>query len=151
MNIGVTTISVFALFYAIMFGGMPRRLSDWSAFAREDKDEKLRTLCWRVLLSYVLLHGFPAIYFAVAVSQLADKPVPTGIRLGLWSMAIFFSVLFVPTCYRFWCGIIIHCDLHPSTRPEAVRHHEVRPASYFRSAVLTFALSVTAFLVLLAL
>ena len=33
MNIDITTTTVFALFYAIMFGGMLNRLSDWSAFA----------------------------------------------------------------------------------------------------------------------
>ena len=33
MNIDITTTTVFALFYAIMLGGMLNRLSDWSAVA----------------------------------------------------------------------------------------------------------------------
>jgi hypothetical protein len=39
MKIAVTTTTVFALFYAMMFGGMLNRLSDWSACAREDAEE----------------------------------------------------------------------------------------------------------------
>ena len=38
MKIDITTTTVFALFYAIMFGGMLNRLSDWSAFAWEDAE-----------------------------------------------------------------------------------------------------------------
>ena len=38
MKIDITTTTVFALFYAIMFGGMLKRLSDWSAFAWEDAE-----------------------------------------------------------------------------------------------------------------
>lgn len=41
MKIAITTTTVFALFYAIMFEGMLNRLSDWSAFAGEDAEEKL--------------------------------------------------------------------------------------------------------------
>ena len=41
MKIAITTTTVFALFYAIMFGGMVNRLSDWRAFAREAAEEKL--------------------------------------------------------------------------------------------------------------
>ena len=40
MKIDITTTTVFALFYAIMFGGMLNWLSDWSAFARADAAEK---------------------------------------------------------------------------------------------------------------
>lgn len=152
MKIDITTTTVFALFYAIMFGGMLNRLSDWSAFAREDDREEARTVCWRVLLSYVLLHGLPAIYFAGAVWLLSNKPAPTGVfTLSLWSMAIFFSVLFVPTCYRVWCGIIIGFNLHSFQREEAERHRRVRAPSYFRHAGLTLGLSLTALLMLLVL
>jgi hypothetical protein len=41
MKIDITTTTVFALFYAIMFGGMLNGLSDGSAFAREDAEEKV--------------------------------------------------------------------------------------------------------------
>jgi len=47
MKIDITTINVFALFYAIMFGGMPNRLSDWSAFAGEDAEAKVGCRAWR--------------------------------------------------------------------------------------------------------
>jgi hypothetical protein len=152
MKIDITTTTVFALFYAIMFGGMLNRLSDWSAFAREDKKEEACTVFWRVLLSYVLLHGLPAIYFASAVGLLSNKPAPTGIfTLSLWSVAIFFSVLFVPTCYRAWCGIVIWFNLHSVEREEAKRHWRVPPRSYFGYAALTLGLSLTALLVLLVL
>ena len=40
MKIDITTTTDFALFYAIMFGGMLNRPSDWSAFAREDAEAK---------------------------------------------------------------------------------------------------------------
>jgi hypothetical protein len=40
MKIDITTTTVFALCYAIMFGGMLNRLSDWSACNREDAQEK---------------------------------------------------------------------------------------------------------------
>jgi hypothetical protein len=90
MKIDITTTTVFALFYAIMFGGMLNRLSDWSAFAREDDKEEARTVYRCVLLSYVLLHVLPPIYFAVAVALLSCKPAPTGVfTLSLWSIALF--------------------------------------------------------------
>jgi hypothetical protein len=38
MKIDITTTTDFALFYAIMFGGMLNRPSDWSVFAREDAE-----------------------------------------------------------------------------------------------------------------
>ena len=47
MKIDITTINVFALFYAIMFGRMPNRLSDWSAFAGEDAEAKVGCRAWR--------------------------------------------------------------------------------------------------------
>ena len=40
MKIDITTTTVFTLFYAIMFGAMLDRLRDWSAFARQDAEEK---------------------------------------------------------------------------------------------------------------
>lgn len=152
MKIDITTTTVFALFYAIMFGGILNRLSDWSAFAREDDKEHAFSFYLRVGLSYVLFHILPAIYFAVAVWLLPNKPVPTGLfTLSLWSVAIFFSVLFLPTCYRLWCGLIVRFNLHSFEKDPAKRHSTVRPASYFRQAGVTFGLSVTALLVLLAL
>ena len=152
MKIDIPTATVFALFYAIMFGGMLNRLSDWSAFAREDAEEKARTVSCRILLSYVLMHGFPALYFASAMWLLSNKPAPAGIfALSLWSEAIFFSVLFVPTCYRVWAGIIIHFNLHSRKREEADRHWNVRPRSHFCSAGLTLGLSLVSLLVLLLL
>ena len=66
-------------------------------------------------------------------------------------MAIFFSALFVPTCYRVWCGIIIRFNLHSFEREDAKLHRRVRVPSYFRHAGLTFGLSLTALLVLLVL
>lgn len=152
MKIDITTTTVFALFYAIMFGGMLNRLSNWSAFAREDDREDTRTVCWRVLLSYVLLHALPAIYFACALSLLFNKPAPSGVLwLSLWSMAIFFSTLFVPTCYRVWCGIIIRFNLHLFDRGDAELHRRVRVPSYFRHAGLTLGLSLIGLLGLLVL
>jgi hypothetical protein len=47
MKIDITTTTDFALFYAIMFGGMLNRLSDWSAFAREDAEAKVGCRVWR--------------------------------------------------------------------------------------------------------
>jgi hypothetical protein len=47
MKIEITTTTVFALFYAIMFGGMLNRLSDWSAFARKDAEAKVGCSVWR--------------------------------------------------------------------------------------------------------
>ena len=47
MKIDITTTTVFALFYAIMFGGMLKRLSEWSACDREDEEEKLGCRAWR--------------------------------------------------------------------------------------------------------
>lgn len=47
MKIDITTTTFFALFYAIMFGGMPNRLSDWSAFAGEDAEAKVGCRAWR--------------------------------------------------------------------------------------------------------
>jgi hypothetical protein len=47
MKIDITTTTVFALFYAIMFGGMLNRPSDWSAFAREDAEAKVGCRAWR--------------------------------------------------------------------------------------------------------
>ena len=41
MKIDITTTTVFALFYAIMFGRILNRLSDWSVFAREDAEVNL--------------------------------------------------------------------------------------------------------------
>ena len=47
MKIAITTTTVFALFSAIMFGGMLNRLSDWSACNREDAEEKLGCRAWK--------------------------------------------------------------------------------------------------------
>jgi hypothetical protein len=47
MKIEITTTTVFALFYAIMFGGMLKLLSDWSAFARKDAEAKVGCSVWR--------------------------------------------------------------------------------------------------------
>jgi hypothetical protein len=47
MKIDITTTTVFALFYAIMFGGILNRPSDWSAFAREDAEAKVGCRAWR--------------------------------------------------------------------------------------------------------
>jgi hypothetical protein len=41
MKIDITTTTVVALFSAIMFGDMLNGLSRWSAFAREDAEEKV--------------------------------------------------------------------------------------------------------------
>jgi len=41
MKIDITTTTVFALFYAIMFAERLNRLSGWNAFAREAAEEKL--------------------------------------------------------------------------------------------------------------
>ena len=47
MKIAITTTTVFARFYAIMFVEILNRLSDWSAFAGEDAEEKLGCRAWR--------------------------------------------------------------------------------------------------------
>src|SRR5438093_13448537 len=109
MNIDISTIeittttTVFALFYAIMFGGMLNRLSQWSAFGPESDDENRRRVGLRVLLSYLLLHGLPAIYFAVAAGLLSPAKPPLGIlKLSLCALGLFFSVLFAPPCTGVW-------------------------------------------------
>jgi hypothetical protein len=38
MKTDITMTTAFALFYAIMFRGMLNRLSEWSAFARDDAE-----------------------------------------------------------------------------------------------------------------
>ena len=47
MKIDITTTTAFSPFYAIMFGGMLNRLSDWSAFAQEDAEAKVGCRAWR--------------------------------------------------------------------------------------------------------
>lgn len=47
MKIDITATTVLALFYAIMFGEMLNRLSDWSACARQDAEETLGCRPWR--------------------------------------------------------------------------------------------------------
>ena len=47
MKIDITTTTVFALFYAIMFWGMLNRLSDWSTFAGKMRKRKVGRRAWR--------------------------------------------------------------------------------------------------------
>jgi hypothetical protein len=138
----VDAVTVFALFYAIMFGATLNRLGDWSAFGPVRSGEHARQWCTRVALSVICMHALPAVYFGVVVWLLAGTrpPAHLGSLIG-WILMLFLAVLFIPACYRLWAGVIRLWELHPPHREEDIQHRLVAPSSYFWQAAAWTALS----------
>jgi hypothetical protein len=148
MNAGMSTATVFALFYAIVFGGILRRLSGWSAFWRNNRYEPFGIWVPRVVFSYAMFNVFPAIYFGIALYLLGGRQVPSDLcRLLFWSIGIFCSVLFLPACYRLWAAIVIWCDLHPWQEQEINRYISPGAGHYLRGAMFPLVASVLALLI----
>jgi len=131
----IDAVTVFALFYAIMFGATLNRLADWSAFGPIRADEQVRQWCTRVALSVICMHALPALYFAVLVWLLVGSKPPAHLgSLISWILMLFFAVLFIPACYRLWAGVVQLGKLHPPSREEDTQHRPVAPSTYFWQA-----------------
>lgn len=122
---GLTTEWVFAVFYAILFGGILGRLSVWSPFSKHDDREKRRVWVPRFFLSQLFFTIIPALYLAAGLWVAFRVPLPqTYARLCLWAVLIFMSTLFLNACYRFWVGLIVHWKLYPPLRPVDAKTNE---------------------------
>lgn len=111
------TGQVFALFYAIVFGGVLNRLGPWSAFWRSEPWERIERFRWRVLLSFVFFTVFPGLYLGVMLYYFGRLPAPRDWWLtAAWGGAIFSSVIIVNSFYRFWVAIVLHYDVAPYSK-----------------------------------
>ncbi len=143
------TKTVFALFYAILFGGILTRLSAWSAFWRDTKDEPARKWVCRVLWSFFWFTLVPAAYLGIALFLLDEKQIPRreglatipGLAIFMaWAVLVFVSVLFLAACYRFWAAIVIELDIAPK-RDDLEKYVKLGPMNYFWSGIFPLLIS----------